>query len=267
MFVARGPAFTMYFDHDFRELWFGKQNPLWNGPLISFPFPGVRRAMMTICHLHIRQSKIRHSPPLPVDTLQCFLVTSSNGNIFRVTGPQAGNSPVPGEFPAQRPVMRSFDVFFDLRPNKRLSKQRWGRWFETPSSPVWRHCNVMISLCQSETVSEKNTIYCKNAHADFWTTHGPESALLSKVHLPEWPLAVPLTWFWKTTNGPLSFEEGQYHLSLEPTLDNENNCNHIVLVIYLHQLLKVDWRFQYSALNLIYGIAFHLFEMEGQIPY
>ena len=34
-----------------------------------------------------------------------------------------GNSPVPGEFPAQRPVTRSFDVFFDLRPNKRLSKQ------------------------------------------------------------------------------------------------------------------------------------------------
>ena len=27
----------------------------------------------------------------------------------------AGNSPVPGEFPAQRPVARSFDVFFDLR--------------------------------------------------------------------------------------------------------------------------------------------------------
>ena len=35
----------------------------------------------------------------------------------------AGNSPVPGEFPAQRPVTRSFDVYFDLRPNKRLSKQ------------------------------------------------------------------------------------------------------------------------------------------------
>ena len=32
----------------------------------------------------------------------------------------AGNSPVPGEFPAQRPVTRSFDVFFDLHPNKRL---------------------------------------------------------------------------------------------------------------------------------------------------
>ena len=26
----------------------------------------------------------------------------------------AGNSPVPGEFPTQRPVTRSFDVYFDL---------------------------------------------------------------------------------------------------------------------------------------------------------
>ena len=37
----------------------------------------------------------------------------------------AGNSPVPGEFPTQRPVTRSFGVFFDLRLNKRLSKQSW----------------------------------------------------------------------------------------------------------------------------------------------
>ena len=38
----------------------------------------------------------------------------------------AGNSPVSGEFPAQRPVTRSFDVFFDLRVNKRLSKHKAG---------------------------------------------------------------------------------------------------------------------------------------------
>ena len=53
----------------------------------------------------------------------------------------ARNSPVPGEFPTQRPVTRSFDVFFDLRLNKRLSKQWWGWWFETLSRPFWRHCN------------------------------------------------------------------------------------------------------------------------------
>ena len=53
----------------------------------------------------------------------------------------AGNPPVTGEFPAQRPVTRSFDVFFDLPLNKRLSKQWWGWWFETPLRPLWRHCN------------------------------------------------------------------------------------------------------------------------------
>ena len=51
---------------------------------------------------------------------------------------------MPGEFPTQRPVTRSFDVFFDLHPNKRLSKQWWGWWFETPSCPLWRHCNGNI---------------------------------------------------------------------------------------------------------------------------
>ena len=55
----------------------------------------------------------------------------------------AGNSPVPGEFPAQRPVTQSFDVFFDLRLNKRLSKQSWRWWFETPSGPLWRRSNAL----------------------------------------------------------------------------------------------------------------------------
>ena len=56
----------------------------------------------------------------------------------------AGNSPVPGEFHAQRPVTRSFDVFFDMRLNKRLSKQSWGWWLETLSRPLWRHRNEFI---------------------------------------------------------------------------------------------------------------------------
>ena len=55
----------------------------------------------------------------------------------------AGNLPWTGEFPAQRPVTRSFDVFFDLRLDKRLSKQSWGWWFETLSYTLWRHRNAM----------------------------------------------------------------------------------------------------------------------------
>ena len=53
----------------------------------------------------------------------------------------AGNSPVPGEFPTQRPMTQTFDFFFDLRLNNRLSKQSWGWWFETLSCPLRRHRN------------------------------------------------------------------------------------------------------------------------------
>ena len=70
------------------------------------------------------------------------MMTSSNGNISTLLAICAGISPVTGEFPAQRPVTLSFDVFFDLRLNKWLSKHSWGWWFETPSRPLWRHCNV-----------------------------------------------------------------------------------------------------------------------------
>ena len=71
-------------------------------------------------------------------------MTSSNGNYFPRYWPFVRNSPVPSEFPAQRPVTRSFDVFFDLRLSKRLRKQSWCWWFETLSSPLWRHCNVNL---------------------------------------------------------------------------------------------------------------------------
>ena len=62
------------------------------------------------------------------------MIKSSNGNIFRV---------------AQRPVTRSFDVFFDLNLTKPLSKQWWGWWFETPSCPLWRHRNGRAGRSQA----------------------------------------------------------------------------------------------------------------------
>ena len=56
----------------------------------------------------------------------------------------AGNSPIAGEFSAQRPVTRGFHVFFDLRLNQKLSKQWRRRWFETPWCSFWRHCYVIF---------------------------------------------------------------------------------------------------------------------------
>ena len=72
----------------------------------------------------------------------CVVVmTSSNGNIFRVTGHLYGihwssvNSPHKGQWRGA--------LMFSLicASNKRLSKQSWGWWFETSSCSLWRHCN------------------------------------------------------------------------------------------------------------------------------
>ena len=73
-------------------------------------------------------------------------MTSSNGNIFRVTGHLCGEFTGPRWIPRTKASDASFDVFFDLRLNKRLSKQSWGWWFETLSRPLWRHCIVFIIL-------------------------------------------------------------------------------------------------------------------------
>ena len=70
------------------------------------------------------------------------MVTSSNGNIFRATGHLYGEFTGDRWIPHTKPVTRSFDVFFDLRLNKRLSKQSSDWWFETPSRPLCRHFNA-----------------------------------------------------------------------------------------------------------------------------
>ena len=80
------------------------------------------------------------------------MMTSSNRNFSALLSLCVGNSLVTGEFPAQRLVTQSFDVFFDLRPNKQLGKQS-SAWFEPPSRWLWRHCNV-IGLLQCEEAHE-----------------------------------------------------------------------------------------------------------------
>ena len=68
---------------------------------------------------------------------------------------------VPGVFPAQRPVTRNFGIFFDLHPNERLSKQWWGRWFETPSCPLRRHNNWVHERQAFNSLAGHRTITVK----------------------------------------------------------------------------------------------------------
>ena len=70
------------------------------------------------------------------------------------------NSPVTGEFPSQRPVRRSFDVFFDLRLNKRLIKQSRLRLFETPSRSLWRHCIDTRTAHTQKPIPQSNRGMC-----------------------------------------------------------------------------------------------------------
>ena len=74
-----------------------------------------------------------------------------------------GNSPVTGEFTAQRLVTWTFGVFFDLRLNKQSSKQWWGWWVETPSRPLWRQCND-INLPIRSQYKEKCYLYNENLY-------------------------------------------------------------------------------------------------------
>ena len=67
-----------------------------------------------------------------------IMLTSSNGNIFALLALCAGNSPITAEFPTKRPMTRSFDIFFDLRVNKQLSKQSWGWW-------VWNASELIMT--------------------------------------------------------------------------------------------------------------------------
>ena len=85
-----------------------------------------------------------YCPPTVQNSHDKYLIcmmTSSNGNLFRVTGPlyyhrSPVNSPHKGQW-------RGALMFSMICLNKRLSKQSWGWWFETPSRPFWRYCNGM----------------------------------------------------------------------------------------------------------------------------
>ena len=103
-------------------------------------------------------------------------MTSSNGNIFSVTGPLCGELPITGEFPTQRPGMRSFDVFFD--------PHRVNGWVNNPKAGDFRrrraHYDVTVihpsPQCRiytpANTVSIGSVMACRQAitwtDADFF---------------------------------------------------------------------------------------------------
>ena len=124
----------------------------------------------------------------------------------------AGNSSVTGEFPAQRPVTRGFDVFFDLRLNKHLSKQSWCRWFETPSRSLWHHWNDKweYNICQTGTGCRKtiripfplflekdnriaSRVFCITKMSDILLSLHPAWRILCQIAFKPWVLFTALS--------------------------------------------------------------------------
>ena len=97
----------------------------------------------------------------------------------------AGNSLVTVEFPSQRPVKWSFNVFFDLHLNKRLSKQLRRQWFGMPWYSLWRHCIFFIVL------------YWKEKYEDHFYTMYPWICI-------SLPITMTSQWAWWRLRSPAS---------------------------------------------------------------
>ena len=149
-------------------------------------------------------------------------MTSSNGSIFRVTGPLCGEFTGPGEFPTQRPVTRSFDVFFDLRLNKRLSKQPWGWWFESPLWSLWRHRNVCEILWSVVDFLERNfPVELNQKHACWYPCFLGRQVINSHdIDCVKWEsFCSPWERIWRTPVNSVSRDDGKYkHILMFPLL-------------------------------------------------
>ena len=119
------------------------------------------------------------------------MMTSSTGNIFRVTSPLCGEFAGHQWIPRiKRPVTWSFDVFFDLSLNKRLSKQSKPRWFETPSRSLWRRYNGLHSLISQTILSAPKCQSNDNLFSliPCLTRSGNEFTIFCAIHYGTWHL-------------------------------------------------------------------------------
>ena len=113
----------------------------------------------------------------------------------------------PVNSPAQRPVTRSFDIFFDLRLIKWLSKQSWGSWFDTPSRLLWRHRNDIMTWRTSATRVNIQLLYvfyyetlnfcdipCYVIQTVIWNHPGNQRKFQENI-FPYWTLGNKFQWY------------------------------------------------------------------------
>ena len=128
----------------------------------------------------------------------------------------AGNPPITGEFPSQRPVTWSFDVLFDLRLNKRLRKQSRRRWFETW---LWRHCNG-FAPCRVILWLGKGQFYqYPSGFLNWYWVNRTKQCLVNK-----WVWFIEGTSLYRNTNMATWFQQGIFFIiNWQPVKDSNNH--------------------------------------------
>ena len=92
----------------------------------------------------ISRSRSNNRATMEADILTFTMMTSSNGNIFRVTGHLCGEFTGPRWIPHTKASDAELWCLLWSAPDKWLSKQSWGWWFETLSCSLWRHRDAEI---------------------------------------------------------------------------------------------------------------------------
>ena len=120
-----------------------------------------------------------------------YMMTSSNGTFSALLAICAGNSPVPGEFPAQRPVTRSFDASFHLRLNKRLiNNHKAGdlrRYCAQYNVTVMKFVNLMRSPIFMMEIETRSTslLFMQILPCLFYRPKSSLTHQLAWLHLPK----------------------------------------------------------------------------------
>ena len=138
------------------------------------------------------------------------------------------NSPITDEFPSQRPVTRGFDVFFDLRLNKQLSKQWRRRGFETPARPLWRLSKVMNQAYHSQPRVLANVCWVHFGQNHLvatprWGNHGPET--------PRWYSPNVFTLLYPVQSETLTVIFWNIYLSLKCYIEKQIDVSQLYQII------------------------------------
>ena len=139
-----------------------------------------------------------------------------------------GNSPVTNEFPSQRPVTQSFDVFFDLCLNKRLSKQWRHRWFEKPSCWLWCHCNeddcfIVTGNMEGCNNSRDCSLYQSLQYLNGFKCNLMATIIIAVLYAPQLLLSGPQLYWTLVIMWPSCTSKHPMHLSIIQCLLNIND--------------------------------------------